>query len=440
MILKGSKRGGAMQMARHLLNAEQNEHVKVHEVSGFMSEHVSDALNEIYAISKGTQCKRFMFSLSLSPPEDEKVPVEVFEQALEAIEKKLNMEDQPRVLVFHEKEGRRHAHAVYSRIDSETMTAIDLPYFKNKLMDVSKSLYLEHGWKMPDGFRDKDRGNPLNYTRAEWQQAMRIGRKATDIKRELQESWAASDNRKSFENELGELGYILARGDRRGYVAVDVYGEVYPLNKRKLGIEKQAIEARLGKADTLPSVDEAKDKLSQQLSGLFGRYEQELTALHIKQKQPLLASKTKMVREQRQARKALESDQRARWQKEEIERNSRIRKGFKGIWDKVNGRYWKTRKRNEQETWKAYIRDQKERENLIQAQLGERQSLQIQMNELHKQHDLERQELMRDMSQIKGYEKESFYSQEYSKSRDKDQRSDFGFDGFDLDDDLDHEL
>jgi len=97
MILKGSKRGESMQMARHLLNAEQNERV------------------------------------------------EVFEQALEAIEKKLNMENQPRVLVFHEKEGRRHAHAVYSRINSETMTTIDLPYFKNKLMDVSKALYLEHG-------------------------------------------------------------------------------------------------------------------------------------------------------------------------------------------------------------------------------------------------------------------------------------------------------
>lgn len=205
------------------------------------------------------------------------------------------MEDQPRVLVFHEKEGRRHAHAVYSRIDSETMTAIDLPYFKNKLMDVSKSLYLEHGWKMPDGFRDKDRGNSLNYTRAEWQQAMRIGRKATDIKRELQESWAASDNRKSFENAIGELGYMLARGDRRGYVVVDVYGEAYPLNKRKLGIEKQAIEARLGKAESLASVDEAKDKLGQQLSGLFGRYEQELAALHNKQKQPPWRAKPKWL-------------------------------------------------------------------------------------------------------------------------------------------------
>ena len=41
-------------------------------------------------------------------------------------------------------------------------------------------------------------------------------------------------------------------------------------------------------------------------------------------------------REQRQARKALETDQQKRWQKEEIERNSRTRKGFKDIWDKVN--------------------------------------------------------------------------------------------------------
>ena len=97
---------------------------------------------------------------------------------------------------------------------------------------------------------------------------------------------------------------MLARGDRRGYVAVDVYGEVYPLNQRKLGIEKKAIEARLGKADTLPSVDEAKDKLSQQLSGLFGRYEQELTALHNKQNQPLLASKAKMVQAQCRARES----------------------------------------------------------------------------------------------------------------------------------------
>lgn len=66
MILKGSKRGGARQMAKHFLNAEANEHVRVHEVSGFASNNIGGALNEIHAISKGTKCSRFMFSLSLT--------------------------------------------------------------------------------------------------------------------------------------------------------------------------------------------------------------------------------------------------------------------------------------------------------------------------------------------------------------------------------------
>ena len=55
MILKGNQRAGGRQMALHLLNGEQNEHVNVHEVSGFMAQDVLGALNEAYALSKGTK-------------------------------------------------------------------------------------------------------------------------------------------------------------------------------------------------------------------------------------------------------------------------------------------------------------------------------------------------------------------------------------------------
>lgn len=51
MTLKGSQRGGARQMALHLLNGEKNEHVKVHQVRGFISDNVVGVFNEIYAIS-----------------------------------------------------------------------------------------------------------------------------------------------------------------------------------------------------------------------------------------------------------------------------------------------------------------------------------------------------------------------------------------------------
>ena len=116
MILKASQRSGAAQLGQHLLKTEENEHVEVHEVRGFMSESVMGAMKEAQAMAKGTRCKQYLFSVSLNPPETENVPVEVFEGALSAIEEKLGLTDQPRLVVFHEKEGRRHAHAVWSRI------------------------------------------------------------------------------------------------------------------------------------------------------------------------------------------------------------------------------------------------------------------------------------------------------------------------------------
>lgn len=437
MILKGNQRGGGRQMALHLLNAEANEHVNVHEVRGFMANDVLGAFNEIHAVSKGTKCTQFMYSLSLNPPLDENVSIETFEKALDRIEKKLGLEDQPRVIVFHEKEGRRHAHAVWSRIDTETMTAKNMSHDRRKLGDISKSLYLEHGWQLPDGFKDKDKKNPLNYTRAEWQQAARIGRRPADIKRELQESWAVSDSKKSFESALRESGYFLARGDKRGYVVVDIHGEVYSLS-RQLSQKKKALEARLGKTENLPSASETKDKISNKLSGLFTRYSDELKAQHQKDIQPLLHDKQEMTTEHRNVRAQLDISQNERWQGEEIKRASRIRKGFKGFLDKLNGRYWKTRKVNERETYQANDRDQKEQEELITKQLIERQNLQVQINLMRGKQEIERAELIRDLSHVKDYEQKKSRVAKHSKSRAKEHDNEVDID--DLDIDFDPEL
>jgi len=386
-------------MALHLLNGEQNEHVTVHEVSGFVADDVLGALNEAYAISKATKCKQFMYSLSLNPPSDKSVPVEIFEQTLDRVEKKLGLVDQPRVVVFHEKEGRRHAHCVWSRINTNEMKAINISFPKLKLNEISKSLYLEHGWKMPDGFKDKSRTNPLNYTRAEWQQAMRTGQNPKAIKAALQECWGVSDSRKGFEQALQENGYYLARGERRGFVAVDVYGEVYSLS-RQLGVKKKSLEERLGKAENLPSVSETKGAISRQVSKLFNHYTGELNAQHKQKMQPLLHSKQAMTVEHRAMRAKLDEFQKARWQKEENLRAARIRRGFKGIWDKLNGRYWKTREKNEKESYYAHIRDQQQREDLINKQIVERQNLQTQINLLRNNHEKEQKHLIRDLSMI----------------------------------------
>ncbi|MGS4884963.1 AAA family ATPase [Roseibium sp. MB-4] len=257
MILEGAQRGGAIRLAEHLLNMHDNDHVEVHEVSGFLSTDLLGALQEAEAISKGTRCRQFFFSVSLSPPQTENVPNSVFETAITRIEEKFGLEGQPRAIVFHEKKGRRHAHCVWSRIDAAQMKAINLPHFKRKLTSLARDLYIEHGWEMPEGFRDAAQRDPLNYSNIEALQAKRINKDPKVIKQTFRQCWEASDSRAAFANALKEHGFTLARGDRRGFVAVDGNGEVYSI-ARWVGEKTKTVQDRLGDLQGLPSVEEAR--------------------------------------------------------------------------------------------------------------------------------------------------------------------------------------
>lgn len=167
MILHGNARGGARDLARHLLK-DENEHIDVHELRGFLSDDLPSALNEAYLVSKATRARKFLYSLSLNPPEGEKVHTGAFLKAISQVEKTLNLKHQPRAIVFHEKKGRRHCHVVWSRIDAARMKAIPISNDWPKLAAVSRSLFNEHGWRMPPGLIDRENRDPKNFTMAQW--------------------------------------------------------------------------------------------------------------------------------------------------------------------------------------------------------------------------------------------------------------------------------
>ncbi len=375
MIMKASQRGGAGKLAAHLLNAEDNEHVEIFEISGFMSETLQDALQEADALSKGTRCQQFLFSVSLNPPEKEIVDTKIFEKAITRIEESLHLQEQPRVIVFHEKEGRRHAHVVWSRIDTAEMKAINLPYFKNKLMEVSKELYLEQGWKLPQGLISRDQSNPLNFTRAQWEQAKRLDDNPKLIKSVLKECWSISGSKAAFQNALEQRGYYLAKGDRRGYVAVDWRGQVFSLSKW-LDEKNKTLKARLGDAELLPSTSETKanidSKLVERMRGFISEIKQNYHTRLIS----LLAQKTRLKERHQSERQALTDKQKKRWQQESEQRQSRLNKGLHGLWDRVTGKHSRTKDQNEAEAYQAYARDKEQKEILIQSQLQERRTLQ----------------------------------------------------------------
>ncbi|MEL6999795.1 MAG: relaxase, partial [Pseudomonadota bacterium] len=139
MILVGNQRGGARDLALHLMK-DENESVVVHDLRGFVGNDLMSAFRESQAISRATRCRQHLYSLSLNPPPDAIVDPEAFEAAIDRAEARLGLTGQPRAIVFHEKQGldgeiRRHAHAVWCRINPDSMTAVHLPHTKRKLQE-----------------------------------------------------------------------------------------------------------------------------------------------------------------------------------------------------------------------------------------------------------------------------------------------------------------
>ena len=375
MILKGSQRGSATQLARHLMNMRENEHVELHELRGFSCERLIDALSEAEAIAKGTRCHQFMFSLSLNPPPDENVSIETFETAIEMVEQRLGLNDLPRAIVFHEKEGRRHAHAVWSRIDPETMKARNLPFFKTRLMEVAKELYLHHEWDMPQGLVNNALRNPLNFNRIEWQQAKRVQHDPRIIKSMFRSAWNASESSATLKAALEERGFFLARGDRRSVVAVDFRGEVYALS-RWSGVRTKEVNARFTKPENLPSVEATKAMIALKMTDKLKSFIADLEAHHRKLEPSIEFRRTQLVQRHREERRLMRDGHTQRWKSEEKERSARLPRGFSGIWSRITGKHGKIKLQNELETLKAWHRDRTEKDVLIAQQLDERRQLQ----------------------------------------------------------------
>ncbi len=400
MILKGSQRGAASELGHHLLKAE-NEQVELHELRGFMADDVPGAMKEAQAVARGTRCRQHLFSVSFNPPENEIVSVAAFERAIDQVETANGLNGQPRIVIFHEKEGRRHAHCVWSRIDAETMTARPLPFFKNKLREISKDLYLEHGWRMPMGLVDSRQRDPLNFSLAEWQQAKREGNDPRALKALLQECWASSDSAGAFEQSLKERGVHLATGDRRSIVVVDFKGEIHSL-PRALGMKTKDVAARLGDGASLKPVDTVRQDVANRMTGAIKRHIDDARAKFRERSEALGTAKRNMVTEHRADRTSLRDRQREQWDDATRQRASRMPRGVKALWWRLTGQYKQVRSQNEREAAQQRAAQREERERLVARQLEERRALKATERSLRSEQAERLKELRRDVGRFLG--------------------------------------
>ncbi|MDJ0922455.1 MAG: hypothetical protein QNI84_15105 [Henriciella sp.] len=374
-----------------------------------------EAFEETRAIASGTRCEKYLFSLSFSPPEGADTTDEQFFSAIQKAEERLNLVGQPRVIVVHEKGDHRdsHAHVVWSRIDAVEMKAIPMPFNKLRMKEVSRELFVEHGHEIPRGLLNREERNPLNYTFEQYQHAKRIGKDAKAIKSDLLDAWSQSDDAKSFNAALEHKGYRLARGDRRGFVVLDIDGEVYSLPKW-LGIKTKAVRDRLGEERVLPRVDETKADIGRAMSAKMDEHRAELRSRNEDRKAMRSAQRKALVERQRGERKTALDVIAARQIEEAKARQAKFRTGLSALWDWVRGENKRIKAENEVEAAKSLARDQAEREALILKQREQRHWLATRQKE-------QAQKLRSDYEQV-SEDRTRFEEMAVQTQRDEDER------------------
>ena len=391
MIIKGNQRGSGQKLARHLMNARENDHVELHDMRGFASNNLAGAFMEVQAAASTTRCEQPFFHVILNPPPGYNPTVEQFERAIELIEDKFPaLKGQARTINFHEKEGRRHCHVVWSRIN-ENNRAVQLSHTKEKLKDVSRAMYAVMGIEAPAGVKDRSKADPLNYDIGIWQQAKRLGEDPRDLKQIIQDAWARSDDRASFERALEQEGLFLARGDRRGYVIVNFQGEAMSLT-RYANLGTRELKARLGPPEHLPTLHQTRRLLIDRFPPTMAAAARVMRDRHIEELRPLSREHRAMKAAHGEQRQALHKKHADREKQESGTRAARLRKGIMGWWDRVSGKSGRIAEQNAREMQAGQIRDRAEQQQLIEAQLQERGELQGRIVNMRERHRRDRQQ------------------------------------------------
>ena len=288
MIIKSSQRSGYIQLADHLTNTNDNEIVEFTGSRNILSSSIHEALEIMECLAKASLCQQHLFHVSISP--DDSLSREKWEFIWSVFEDEYGLNEHPYIEVFHVKNDRRHCHRVYERVD-ERGKAVKLSF--NRIRNEKISRRIEYDLDLPltlgrhtksvikhlkkDGRQDvatwlennissqKPRPQALA-SHSEQQQAVRTQVDIKQVKEDMLESYHSTKNGKEFQEYIREMGYVLARGDRRRcFVIVDFEGGVHA-PRRRLSLKARVINERWSDItlSDLPSVSEVQKKIKKQ--------------------------------------------------------------------------------------------------------------------------------------------------------------------------------
>lgn len=284
MIAKGGARSGPKQLANYLMRVgryDTGEPAKLLELRSPWADapngtqertaaKLVEAFRDWQTLAEGTQQGEFgLYHAQISPaPEYAKnMTDEQWMRAADILAKELGLENQERALVLHAgKDDRPHLHIVWARCDLDTMKLISDSYNYVAHERASARMEKEFGHEFVPGKhvkRDREQQPEFPQERMsqdEAQQAVRLGMTKEERIAQLAEIRKSCDDGLAFKNALEQAGYVLAKGDTRGFVLVDGQGEIFSLSKHLPDLKGKEYKAFMASVDRalLPGVDEAR--------------------------------------------------------------------------------------------------------------------------------------------------------------------------------------
>ena len=263
MIAKGNRHSNGAKLARYLTTGKEGERAELIELRGFESPDITDAFRHVHVMAGSTRCTHLFFHVQVRNPPGEDLTPEQRIRIVNRLESKLGLKDQPRAVALHidQETGESHIHAAWSLIDENALKARPLPFFKTRLKEACRELEFKLALTPVRNERDSE----ITYapTKAEEEQARRLGLDVHEIRETIRTCYDRSDCGRSLNQALAQEGIILAQGDRRDYLAVYEGGGFLTLGKKVLGATAAQVRTKLADLDRaqLPTLEQAREQV-----------------------------------------------------------------------------------------------------------------------------------------------------------------------------------
>ena len=199
----------------------------------------------------------FLYQANINPAPGEELTDVQWREAVDLLEERLKFKGHQRVVVEHVKEGRRHFHVIWNRVNAETLKVVDITNNYKAHTNTARELERRFGLATTTEARnDAERPKPLWEQRAAERSGIDHDQVADDVTR----LWHETKSGPEFQAGLERAGYLLARGDKRDFCIVDPAGDVHSLARRIRGVSTNQVRERLADIDRnrLPSVANAR--------------------------------------------------------------------------------------------------------------------------------------------------------------------------------------